>query len=113
MMSIQETLSLTIIQLLLIFIFPFNETYSQSIHLQYSSQGLEMTSAEGRIVYLQANADDDEDGILNSLEVEGFTYSPNHGLQPWNGDPNQRYFKTDPLRWSTDGDPYSDYMEVS
>ncbi|MFB3785539.1 MAG: LamG-like jellyroll fold domain-containing protein [bacterium] len=74
---------------------------------------IELISAEGRIVPLQANADDDEDGILNSLEADGFTYSPSQGLQPWDGDPHERYFKTDPLRWSSDGDPYSDYMEVT
>lgn len=115
MMLIFKTLRLAIIPLMIIFIVSVNVTFAQQVHLQYYPEGtvVELSSAEGRIIPLQANADDDEDGILNSLEVGGFTYSPNQGLQPWDGDPNKHYFKTDPLRWSTDGDPYSDYMEVT
>ncbi len=72
-----------------------------------------ITAADGREIRLVANADDDEDGIENSLELNGFTYSPTEGLQPWDGDSSKTYFRTDPLRWSSDGDPYSDFMEVS
>ncbi len=72
-----------------------------------------LTAADGRTMRLAADADDDGDGISNSLEINGFTYTPSDGLQPWNGDTTITYYKTDPLRWSSDGDPYSDYMEVS
>ena len=34
-------------------------------------------------------------------------------MQQWDGDSTKKYYITDPLRWSTDGDPYSDYMEVT
>ena len=57
--------------------------------------------------------DVDGDGISNELEVNGFTYNVLNGIMPWNGDPNVKHYITDPLRWSTDGDPYSDYMEVT
>ena len=57
--------------------------------------------------------DVDGDGISNELEVNGYTFTALGGLKPWNGDPNVKHYITDPLRWSTDGDPYSDYMEVT
>ncbi len=101
--------------IIIIFFIQINATFSQQVHLRSSSEGtvIDLLSTEGQMVRLRANADDDEDGISNLLEVEGFTYSPTQGLQPWDGDLHDRYFKTDPLRWSTDGDPYSDYMEVT
>lgn len=74
---------------------------------------IELKSADGRVIRLLANADDDEDGIENALEIDGFTYSPEQGLQPWDSDSSKTYYRTDPLRWSSDGDPYSDFMEVS
>ena len=70
-------------------------------------------SLTGEVVQLAVDADDDGDGIDNALEVNGFTYDPINRLQLWNGDLSVKYFKTDPLRWSTDGDPYSDYMEAT
>jgi hypothetical protein len=72
-----------------------------------------LMAEDGRTIRLAARADDDGDGIDNSLEINGFTYSPDSGLAAWNGDTTVTYYKTDPLRWSSDGDPYSDYMEVS
>lgn len=104
-----------IIQLLIISFLPINQGFAQQVRPQFSPERsvIELLSTGGQKVTILANADDDEDGISNILEVDGFTYSPTQGLQPWDGDPNKRHFKTDPLRWSTDGDPYSDYMEVS
>ncbi|MEJ2545326.1 MAG: hypothetical protein P8Y99_14755 [Calditrichaceae bacterium] len=77
------------------------------------SQMVQMPAPDGTIRLLKATADDDEDGIDNALEVNGYTYSPIDGLQAWDGDTTKNYYITDPLRWSTDGDPYSDYTEVT
>ena len=74
---------------------------------------IELKAPDGTVKLLKATADDDEDGIENSLEVNGYTYTPTDGLQPWDGDTTKTYYITDPLRWSTDGDPYSDYTEVT
>jgi hypothetical protein len=74
---------------------------------------ISITGKDGIVRYLERAADDDEDGIDNVLEVNGFTYSVIDGLQPWNGDPNVKHFITDPLSWSSDQDPYSDLTEAS
>lgn len=74
---------------------------------------IEMRAADGSVQLLVADTDDDGDGISNALELGGFTYSVLNGLQPWNGDSSVNYYITDPTQWSTDGDPYSDFMEVS
>lgn len=66
-----------------------------------------LPACDGRVV-----PDDDKDGISNRLEISGYTYSPGRGLQAWQGG-EEPHFKTDPRRWSTDGDPYSDYMEAT
>ncbi|KAA3617006.1 MAG: T9SS C-terminal target domain-containing protein [Calditrichaeota bacterium] len=84
-----------------------------------SDQGYEpgemivLKAADGSFTNLVAGADDDGDTIENALEISGYTYSILDGLQPWDGDSTKKYYITDPLKWSTDGDPYSDYMEVS
>ena len=57
----------------------------------------------GQSLQLIANADDDGDGIDNALELNGYTYDPIGGLQPWSGDSTVTYYITDPRRWSTDG----------
>jgi len=59
--------------------------------------------------------DSDLDGIPNYLEYYGYTYNwLTDTYSIWNGyDITQQYFKTDPLQWSTDQDPYSDSMETS
>lgn len=59
--------------------------------------------------------DSDNDGIPNYLEYYGYTYNwLTDTYSIWNGyDITQQYFKTDPLQWSTDQDPYSDSMETS
>lgn len=72
----------------------------------------------------------DNDGIPNRTELYGYTYNPKTGeLKDWwvegeNGIPTDgpyfdskgnpiMYFKTDPTKASTDGDPYDDYMELT
>jgi hypothetical protein len=58
--------------------------------------------------------DTDGDSIPNYLEYYGYTYDWMTGqFDPWNGDPDVEYFRTDPVQPSTDQDPYSDAMEVS
>ena len=60
------------------------------------------------------SVDSDGDGISNYLELNGYTYDPiSNTYSLWDGDASVEYFKSDPQQWSTDGDPYSDSMEVS
>ena len=77
------------------------------------AQMVQMKALDGTVRLLKPTADDDEDGIENALEVNGYIYSSIDGLQPWDGDSCKTYYITDPLKWSTDGDPYSDYTEVT
>jgi len=78
-----------------------------------TKQYVQLLAKDGTVTSLVASADDDGDGIDNLLEIEGYTYSVATGLQAWDGDSSKTFYVTDPLRWSTDGDPYSDFMEVS
>jgi len=74
---------------------------------------IRITGNDGIVRILGPDDDDDGDGIINRLEVNGFTYSILDGLQEWNGDPDVKHFITDPLSWSSDQDPYSDLNEAS
>ncbi|MEM6328481.1 MAG: binary toxin-like calcium binding domain-containing protein, partial [Bacteroidota bacterium] len=68
----------------------------------------------GTLHRLGAHADTDGDGIENALEINGFEFDLLSGeIIPWDGDESARYFITDPLRVSTDGDPYSDLQEAT
>ncbi len=67
----------------------------------------------GETIWLDADADDDKDGISNRLELEGYTYTPLDGLTACNPVVDRDCHLTDPRAWSTDYDPYSDYMEVT
>ena len=78
-----------------------------------SEHTVSFRSPTGVMSVMVDSLDDDGDGISNGLEIDGYVYSSGSGLQPWNGDPNVAHFVTDPRSWSTDGDPYSDYMEVT
>ena len=70
--------------------------------------------ADGSTAQLLASADTDGDGIDNELEINGYVFDLGSGsILPWDGDTSKRYFFTDPLRASTDGDPYSDFMEAT
>lgn len=68
--------------------------------------------------------DTDGDLVSDILELNGYWYDFKRGkFVPWYsvdenrkvlaGSPNQEHFKTDPIRFSTDEDPYGDGMEVS
>ncbi|MGH1365981.1 MAG: LamG-like jellyroll fold domain-containing protein [Calditrichia bacterium] len=96
-------------------LFALGELTAQEVRTVEIVQGkqIELISKNGNSILLDANGDEDDDEISNSLEIFGFTYSILDGLQPWSGDSSVVYYKTDPLRWSTDGDPYSDLMEVT
>jgi hypothetical protein len=86
---------------------------AQTVQKPVPEDMVQLVAPDGTTRLLKATADDDEDGIENALEVNGYTYSPIDGLQAWDGDSTKNYYITDPLRWSTDGDPYSDYTEVT
>jgi hypothetical protein len=63
--------------------------------------------------------DPDGDLITSEYELAGFyvNYDPSDGqlyFVKWDGsDQTQLYYKTDPLKWSTDADPWSDYEEAT
>ena len=101
--------------LLALFLFAGSELiFSQNAnHSQNKGGFVYLTAPDGTEKALSDTGDVDGDGISNELEVNGYTFSALGGLKPWNGDPNVKHYITDPLRWSTDGDPYSDYMEVT
>jgi hypothetical protein len=60
----------------------------------------------------------DGDYIPTDFELQGFYYEidPNTGedwFVKWDGDYTRNYYKTDPTKWSTDGDPWSDWEEAT
>jgi len=62
--------------------------------------------------------DMDGDGIPNDFELHGFYFTFDEYLEPYFVKWDSRvydgmYFKTDPTKWSTDGDPYSDWEEAT
>ncbi|MEZ5339183.1 MAG: binary toxin-like calcium binding domain-containing protein [bacterium] len=64
----------------------------------------------------QPENDLDDDWIPSDFELEGFYYEldPATGedwFVKWDGDISKPYAKTDPTKWSTDGDPWSDWEE--
>jgi hypothetical protein len=85
----------------------------KSTRATYRKGKLTLTQPNGEVATFASEGDLDEDGIADTLEVNGFIFSVTAGLQPWDGDESKRHFITDPLRWSTDGDPYSDYTEAT
>jgi hypothetical protein len=64
-------------------------------------------------------ADPDGDLVPSDYELAGFyiEYDPTDGqlyFVKWDGqDYSKAYYKTDPLKWSTDADPWSDYEEAT
>jgi photosystem II stability/assembly factor-like uncharacterized protein len=78
------------------------------------AQTIRHVTPAGEVVFLNARADTDEDGIENGLELDGYRFDERSGLMVA-CDPLQDTpcFQTDPRDFSTDGDPYSDFMEVS
>lgn len=62
--------------------------------------------------------DQDRDYIPSDFELHGFYYEidPLTGedwFVKWDGDLSRNYYKTDPTKWSTDGDPWSDWEEAT
>ncbi len=61
-----------------------------------------------------ADEDADLDGVANGIERTGYYAVTGSGaFKAWSGDQTQTYYKTDPMQWSTDADPYGDGMEAS
>jgi hypothetical protein len=63
-------------------------------------------------------ADMDGDGIPNDFELQGFYVEYDADGKPWlvkwdGKDYSKNYFKTDPTKWSTDGDPFNDFEEAT
>ncbi len=60
------------------------------------------------------NRDTDNDGVSDMLELEGYWYNYITGkFERWILGMDQERYQTDPVRFSTDEDPYGDGMEVS
>ena len=66
----------------------------------------------------QPENDLDDDWIPSDFELNGFYYEldPDTGQDyfvKWDGDISKPYQKTDPTKWSSDGDPWSDWEEAT
>jgi hypothetical protein len=66
----------------------------------------------------QPENDLDDDWIPSDFELEGFYYELDAAtgedwFVKWDGDVSRMYQKTDPTKWSTDGDPWSDWEEAT
>ncbi len=73
-----------------------------------------LPTASGELRYLEATADSDEDGISNELELNGYRFDIATGaLLACDPAVETPCFQTDPTLTTTDGDPYSDFMEVT
>ena len=57
--------------------------------------------------------DVDGDGVPNDLELNGYYYNSSTGLESCNPETDFPCYRTDYQQWSTDGDPFSDFDEVS
>ncbi|MBN1422518.1 MAG: hypothetical protein JXP34_27320 [Planctomycetes bacterium] len=58
--------------------------------------------------------DSDGDGIPNYLEYYGYAFEWLTGqIIPWDGNPDVPHWRSDPLQFSTDQDPFGDGTEVS
>ena len=57
--------------------------------------------------------DVDGDGVPNDLELNGYYYNSSTGLESCDPEVDFPCYQTDYQQWSTDGDPFSDFDEVS
>lgn len=58
--------------------------------------------------------DSDGDSIPNNLELDGFRFNIGIGsIEACDPETDDPCYVTDPLSWSSDGDPYSDFQEAS
>ena len=61
-----------------------------------------------------AQADSDGDGVPNALELSGYVFDvPTGAIVACDPATASPCYVTDPLSWSSDGDPYSDFQEAS
>ncbi|OEH93768.1 binary toxin-like calcium binding domain-containing protein [Bacillus solimangrovi] len=95
-------------------------TDEQTVEIQLTDESVP-SSLTGSLSLLAVSDDDEEldsdsDGIPNTWEINGYTFSPLIGLMEWDDEfltEELEKYVTSPLRFSTDGDPYSDYEEVT
>lgn len=72
-----------------------------------------ITDKSGNAVVISSEEDLDGDGVPNWLEIGGYYYNAISGLQSCDPEADNPCFVTDYTQWSTDGDPFSDFHEVS
>jgi hypothetical protein len=72
-----------------------------------------VTDKYGNTIEVASEEDLDGDGVPNWLEIGGYYYNAITGLQPCDPATDNPCYVTDYTQWSTDGDPFSDFHEVS
>ncbi|TVQ09230.1 MAG: T9SS C-terminal target domain-containing protein [Balneolaceae bacterium] len=72
-----------------------------------------VTDKYGNTIEIASEEDLDGDGVPNWLEIGGYYYNAITGLQPCDPAVDIPCYVTDYTQWSTDGDPFSDFHEVS
>jgi photosystem II stability/assembly factor-like uncharacterized protein len=77
------------------------------------TETITITDKNGNTVVIASEEDLDGDGVPNWLEIGGYYYNAISGLQPCDPAVDNPCFVTDYTQWSTDGDPFSDFHEVS
>ncbi len=90
--------------------------YSPQVQSNPSLSLEQLDSGNFRVTYIShdlVETDTDGDGLCDEMERNGFVYSIVKGFELWNGEEGDKYYKTDPTQWSTDGDPYGDQDEVT
>jgi photosystem II stability/assembly factor-like uncharacterized protein len=68
---------------------------------------------QGNSFEVVSEEDLDGDGVPNWLEIGGYYYNAIEGLQSCDPVTDDPCYVTDYTQWSTDGDPFSDFHEVS
>lgn len=93
-------------------LFVETDVFAQSVQVEGDSYVI--TNSSGATVLVGRDDDDDGDGVTAERELEGYRYDIATGeIVPCDPVVDTPCYQTNPLRWSTDGDPYSDFNEVS